>query len=109
MCSSTLGPAKLPSLLTWPMTKTVMPRPLASCMRGHGTLLNLGDAPRRGGLVPMVHGLDGVYNHNLGLRLLNGSDDLLQAALSKEVEVHLPHPQPVCAGFSCRSDSSPET
>ena len=71
--------------------------PLGQLHEGHGTLLNLGDAPRRGGLVPMVHGLDGVYNHNLGLRLLNGSDDLLQAALSKEVEVHLPHAQPVCA------------
>ena len=32
MCSSTLGPAMEPSLLTWPMTKTVMPSPLASCI-----------------------------------------------------------------------------
>ena len=32
MCSSTLGPAMLPSLLTWPMTNTVTPCPLASCI-----------------------------------------------------------------------------
>ena len=33
MCSSTLGPAMEPSLFTWPMTKTVTPSPLASCIR----------------------------------------------------------------------------
>ena len=33
MCSNTLGPAIEPSLLTWPMTNTVMPCPFASCIR----------------------------------------------------------------------------
>ena len=32
MCSSTLGPAMDPSLFTWPMTNTVIPCPLASCI-----------------------------------------------------------------------------
>ena len=32
MCSSTLGPAIEPSLFTWPMTKTVIPSPFASCI-----------------------------------------------------------------------------
>ena len=33
MCSSTFGPAMDPSLFTWPMTNTVIPSPLASCIR----------------------------------------------------------------------------
>ena len=33
ICSRTFGPAIEPSLLTWPMTKTVMFRPFASCIR----------------------------------------------------------------------------
>ena len=32
MCSSTFGPAMEPSLLTWPITNTVIPCPFASCM-----------------------------------------------------------------------------
>ena len=32
MCSSIFGPASAPSLVTWPMMKTVTPLPLASCI-----------------------------------------------------------------------------
>ena len=30
MCSSDLGPARLPSFVTWPIRNVVMPRPLAT-------------------------------------------------------------------------------
>ena len=44
MCSSDFGPARLPSLVTWPIRNVVMPRPLArnsSCVATSRTWLML--------------------------------------------------------------------
>ena len=39
--------------------------PLCQLHQGHGTLLDLSDAPRRGGEIPIVEGLDGVDDQNI--------------------------------------------
>ena len=65
-CSSVRGPARLPSLVTWPTSTTAVPRPLASraSRSTHGP--HLGQGPRWTAGLAIDHGLDRVHHHQLG-------------------------------------------
>ncbi len=69
------------------------PLPLGQLHEGHGALLDLGDGAGRGGLVPGVHGLDGVHDEDIRGSLIHGGEDPVQVVFRVEPEVHVPHPQ----------------
>ena len=59
-CSSTRGPARAPSFVTWPMRTTATSRRLASSHQAVGRVPHLRHRPRRRGDVRVDQGLDGV-------------------------------------------------
>ena len=60
MCSSTRGPASVPSLVTWPTRMTVVPRGLGHAGQLCGAVAHLGHRARRGAELVGVDGLDRV-------------------------------------------------
>ena len=86
MCSSTLGPATVPSLVTWPTMRIDTPNPLASCSR---TLVD----SRTWDTAPGAADTDSLYMvwmesmttaSGLRLRTLPFTLERVRAALEKE-------------------------
>ena len=84
MCSSTFGPAMEPSLLTWPITNTVIPCPFASCISAIVQLLHLPDAARRRIQLLVIERLDRVDDQDVGLFLLYALKNISQASLGQD-------------------------
>ena len=53
----------------------------------HRAVLDLGDRAGRRIVIGAGHGLNGVYDQNIGLRLLYGCQDRIHLSLSKEQKV----------------------
>jgi hypothetical protein len=66
MCSSVLGPAMVPPLVTWPTTNTAVPLSLANRIRWAAHSRTLPDAAGRALQAVGVHGLDRVQHQQLG-------------------------------------------
>ena len=66
MCSSTRGPAMAPSLVTWPTSRTAMPRSWRADQLACAAGAHLGDRAGRRleGVAP--HGLDRIDDHDVG-------------------------------------------
>ena len=71
------------------------PLPFRQLHKGHGTLLHLGHTARGAGILPVVHGLDGVHDEHVGPQLGHRFHDVLQVGLGQQVECIAPHAQPV--------------
>ena len=86
MCSSVLGPAMPPPLVTWPTTTTAVPLSLAKRMSWPGALAHLADVAR-GALERVgVDGLDGIDDHDLGADRRRRAEDGLEPGLAEHVD-----------------------
>ncbi len=91
MCSSTLGPAIEPSLLTCPTRNS----DVFSCFanRISRAAAHLGHAARARLHVGGVHRLNGIYNHRLRLKLRRGGEDDVQVRLGENEQAGILHVQ----------------
>ena len=79
MCSSDFGPARLPSLVTWPMRNVVTPRPLARNRSWVATSRTWLMLPGADGKLRRVHRLHRVHDQGRRLELVDLLEDALEA------------------------------
>ena len=77
-CSSTRGPARPPSLVTWPTSTTLTSRALGLGHQAVGAPPDLAHRARRRRQLGVVDGLDGVDDHHVGRQGVDVGDDVGQ-------------------------------
>ena len=71
------------------------PMPFRQLHQGHGAVLHLAHAARRGGQIPVVEGLDGVHDQDIGLELIHRLQNILQAGLRQQIHPLAPDVEPL--------------
>ena len=84
MCSSILGPASPPSLVTWPTSTTDTPVVLASRTSRAALSRTCGDATGRGTDLGHTHGLDGVDDQQSGAVALGECNDCVDVVVGDQ-------------------------
>ena len=81
-CSSTRGPGEVPSLVTWPTSRTAMPRRLGLLDQPVSALPDLGDRARRRAELGIDDGLDRVDDHDVGPQVVDRGSTMSGSAVS---------------------------
>ena len=94
MCSSILGPASPPSLVTWPTSTTATPVVLANRTSRAALFPDLSNATGRGPDLGHAHGLDGVDYQQGGALSFGKGDDCIDVIIGDQADGIMHDPQP---------------
>ncbi len=95
MCSSVLGPAMPPPLVTWPTTITAIPLSFAKRISSAGALPHLPDVAGRALERFGVHRLDRIEHQHGGTNARGGLQHRLEAGLAEHADIAGGVAQPV--------------
>ena len=110
MCSKTRGPAISPDLVTWPMRKVEIPRPLAMCMHSVAISRTWVTEPGRRGELALVDDLNRIDDQDVGLEVVDVDFDVGKERFAEQIEMIARRFQPMRARSEvCSTDSSPQT